>query len=161
MRKTLLARDAMSAPLVTLHVNDTMDHAAALFLDNGISGAPVLDDGGRAVGVLSKTDIVRYEREHVAVDQPQDVREAMRTLDSLEVIAQSRGFHAVTPEDRVGQWMTPKVFAVDEDAPLAEVARRAAEWKMHRVFVRGKGRKLVGVITTFDLMKRLYERNAS
>ena len=37
----------------------TIDEAAAVLLDNKISGAPVVDDEGQVVGMLTQTDIFR------------------------------------------------------------------------------------------------------
>ena len=36
-------------------------HAIQIFLSSGVSGAPVLDDGRRLVGILSETDIIKKE----------------------------------------------------------------------------------------------------
>jgi CBS domain-containing protein len=146
--RALLARDIMSSPLFTLSADDTMRQAAGLFLDKNISGAHVVDAAGAPVGVLTKTDIIRYER-FAGAERDAELRDAMRTLDTLEVV--SHGAHA---DDRVARWMTPRVIAVEEDTPISEVGRNMAAKKIHRVFVRErKTRRLAGVITSFDLIR--------
>lgn len=145
----------MSRHLVTLRDDDTMRNAAAVFLDKNISGAPVSDALGRAVGVLTKTDIARYEREHITQVSELD-RETAQTTGILERIAQESGMHCEQAEDLVSRWMTPKVFAVDRRATLGDVLRQMSRRKIHRLFVRDTKRdRIVGIITTFDLMRFL------
>ena len=145
----------MSRPLVTIGNNDTMRHAAAVFLDKNISGAPVFNHLQKPIGVLTKTDIVRYEREHAAAEATGE-RDALRTLGTLELIAKGAGFHRESEEDYVSRWMTPKVFAAGKMASLADVLREMSQRRIHRIFIQDeKTKKLIGVITTFDLMRFL------
>ena len=50
--------DVMSSTVVEVSVNASLAEAAALLVDNNVSGAPVVDESGRCVGVLSSTDFV-------------------------------------------------------------------------------------------------------
>ncbi len=52
-------RDYMARDLVTLTPETEITRASALLLRHGISGAPVTDDRGGLVGVLSKKDCLR------------------------------------------------------------------------------------------------------
>ncbi len=49
----------MSSKVVCVAKTASADELRTLFLAEGISGAPVVDDGGQPVGVVSKTDLVR------------------------------------------------------------------------------------------------------
>lgn len=51
--------DYMATALVTLSPGMEINHAMKLLLDRKISGAPVVDDKGQLVGVLSKKDCLR------------------------------------------------------------------------------------------------------
>lgn len=56
----LAASDASVTPLVTVRSNDTLDHAAQLLAENGVSHLAVLDPSTRRpVGVLSTLDVAR------------------------------------------------------------------------------------------------------
>ena len=69
--------DAARTPLATVMTGDVIcvrpglaiDTLAALFIDRGIAGAPVVDETGRAIGVVSKSDLVQaaLEREEGTV----------------------------------------------------------------------------------------------
>lgn len=157
--KTLKARDVMSAPLVVLRAEDTVQKAASVFLDRNISGCLVLDRSGRTAGVFTKTDLVRYERSSLAVDPAAEIRDYVQILDTVELVSQNEGFKTRTQNGRVSDWMTPKVFSVDTDAPVSEVAREMIRKHVHRLLVRDRAlKKWVGIITTFDVMRCLGSR---
>ncbi|MDH5199878.1 MAG: CBS domain-containing protein [Candidatus Bathyarchaeota archaeon] len=52
------AKDIMSAPLITVDLNAAVEEAAQIMARKGIKKLPVVD-GGRIVGVVSTSDIVR------------------------------------------------------------------------------------------------------
>jgi CBS domain-containing protein len=49
----------MTADVVTIPADATLNDVAAMLLDRGISGAPVVSSRGRVLGVVSKSDLVR------------------------------------------------------------------------------------------------------
>ncbi len=52
-------KDIMTKNPITVPIDVTIEEAAAVLLDNKISGAPVVDDKGLVVGVITQTDIFR------------------------------------------------------------------------------------------------------
>src|SRR5438876_6703168 len=64
----LTAADLMSDPVVTIPKEMSLQGAAHLLSRFSISGAPVVDGGGRCIGVLSTTDFVSWtqKREEAA-----------------------------------------------------------------------------------------------
>ena len=124
----LKAYQVMSHPLFSAGPDHTLKKTAALFLEYNISAAPVLDRDGKPVGVITKTDLTRYESE--------------RDSDAAA--------------ETVGRWMTPAVFSVSENAGLDEVCREMVKNGIHHLFVRDDGTgRLLGVISSFDLLKVL------
>ena len=84
--KSVKVRDYMTSRLVTFHPNDNVVEAMAQFLANSISGAPVVDDDGNMVGILSEVDLMQvivqdsYYDESIGV-----VRDYMRTeVDTID-----------------------------------------------------------------------------
>lgn len=51
--------DIMTRDVVAVHPDWTMEEAADLMLDRKISGAPVVDDAGQLVGVITQTDMFK------------------------------------------------------------------------------------------------------
>ncbi len=55
--------DAMSADLVSLGVNATLQSAAELMSDGSIHSVLVLDAKGELAGIVTSTDLIRYLRD--------------------------------------------------------------------------------------------------
>ena len=140
----LRARDLMQAPPITIAAHVHFLEIQHLFVRAGIGGAPVLDERGRVIGIVSASDLLR------AVDQAfdEDVDPAPRARARLQ-----EQLDALTARDLA----TPEVVWVSPLAPLAEVARVMRDEGIHRVLVGDRGR-LEGVLTTFDLLRALDER---
>lgn len=56
--KSVKVSDYMTRKLVTFHRNDNVVQALGVLLDHRISGAPVVDDDGSLVGILSEVDLM-------------------------------------------------------------------------------------------------------
>ncbi len=56
---TVKVKTVMSKPVVTVHVDHTVDETAAIMLQKGISGMPVLNYTDKLVGIITKSDIFR------------------------------------------------------------------------------------------------------
>ncbi len=154
-RRALLAADMMSRPLVCVRQGDSMRHAASLLIEKNISGAAVVDGRGRPVGVLTKTDIARYERDRRTGNNPlDDSKKYLRTLGPIEAGAQGVGLEPPSEQDAVFRWMTPRVISVSATASVQEIAREMLRRRIHRVFVKtAKTDALLGVVTTLDVLR--------
>ena len=56
------AADLMGPTLVSIEADATVDEAVDLLIAKGYSAAPVIDEAGRAVGVLSRSDLLVHSR---------------------------------------------------------------------------------------------------
>jgi len=52
------AAGLMTSPAVTIRPDDTVEHAAKLMYNRKVKRLPVVDQGGRLVGIISRTDIL-------------------------------------------------------------------------------------------------------
>src|SRR5947209_14277608 len=59
------AADLMTSGPVSIRDIATVREAVVFLTDRRISAAPVINDAGRPVGVISEADILRYDREHI------------------------------------------------------------------------------------------------
>lgn len=153
---TKTARDIMTTVLLTAHVDWSLPQLAEFLLENGISGAPVVDHNNKLIGVVSETDIVRYDMlpvvERSAESPPGYYLSPLDPLYTREDLAgldiQSSGM--VT----VGDLMTPVIFEVSEAAPISEIAQLMVRGRIHRVFVT-QDDKISGLVTTMDIVAQL------
>lgn len=82
-------RDVMT-PVVTCVTPDlSLDSLTELLLERGISGVPVVDEEGRPIGVVSKTDLVgRVATDRTVLDVMMPVAFSLHDTDTLERAAQ-------------------------------------------------------------------------
>ncbi len=153
----VLARDLAEKHVITVGPAVSLLDAHRLFVEEEISGAPVVSDDEELVGVITSTDLLR------AVEEERDTV-AVQGAYFREILPYSSPDWAVLPEDfqdrlsqrRVDEVMTRSVITVPPDASAAMVARTLRDHHVHRVFVVDRG-ALVGVISAFDLLQ-LVER---
>ena len=153
------AADLMTPNPISFNDSITVHEAAAFFTEREISAAPVIDVAGRPIGVLSRTDLVRYAQapgKHV-VPCKDFYEKAELGPPAKEPIAAS---FSIKPGDRtpITDIMTPTVLSVAPDTPALEVVAQLLAMKVHRLFVQDAGGALVGVVSVFDVLRRLKKR---
>ncbi|HTL52709.1 MAG TPA: CBS domain-containing protein [Planctomycetota bacterium] len=151
-----LAKELMKQNPVSIRAHATVHEALALLSDHEFSAVPVIDKFGHPVGVLSRTDLVRYERQRVEYlgRNPEYFARDELTLPSGEELEDSFQLEA-TSAATVAEAMTPKVLSVAPETPAAEVVRMMLAKHVHRLFVVDNDGVLVGVISTMDLLGSL------
>jgi CBS domain-containing protein len=151
------AQDLMQTSVICVSPESSLLDVHRLFLEEEISGAPVTDNAGTLLGVISTTDLVRaVEEEHETV--------FMRADYFRDTLAYSGPDWSGSPEDlqdrmlnrRVEEAMTHGVVFVAPETPAPEVARVIRENRIHRAFVVEDGR-MVGVISAFDVLRLVEE----
>jgi CBS-domain-containing membrane protein len=132
--KAQIAEELMIPNPPSLSAEATIPEAIALLTNRAISAAPVIDEAGHPVGVLSRSDLLIHDRESSS--------HPLRTSGAKEPM-------------RVRDIMTPAVFTVSTNAPATEVVKRISEFNVHQLFVVDEHNVLVGVITALDIVGRL------
>jgi CBS domain-containing protein len=128
------ARELMTGNPLSMRADATIHDAIALLADKGISAAPVIDEAGQPIGVVSRTDILLHEREQ---------------------FHRARAGTAHESAVQVQDIMTPAVFSIRQDAPAARVIEELVALNVNHLFVVDGGGALVGVITTRDVLSKL------
>ncbi len=146
------ARDFMTQSVVSVSPEASLLDALRLFVEEDIHGAPVVDQSGDFVGVISTSDLLRAEadEQEAAREIPDYLRDILEASegDSPESMFDIRDRMA---ERTVADVMTKALVGVPTDAPLVEVAQCLHQNQIHRVWVL-EGDRVVGVISALDLM---------
>ncbi len=149
---TKLARDIMTRNVITVPQSMDLRDLAKLLLEKGISGAPVTDDRGDLVGVVSQTDLIYYS---LSRDDELTIRTDFYASARMEGSHIPTGFQIEdTNTGTVEDVMTPVIYAVAEDTPIDRIALMMTREHIHRVIVRD-GQQPVGVISALDLLRVL------
>ncbi|MEW6078968.1 MAG: CBS domain-containing protein [Thermodesulfobacteriota bacterium] len=143
MMAALKASDIMRRPVHTVREGDDLTTAAMVLAENGISGAPVIDNTGRVTGVISEKDFLR--------------RMGAGTDDSfMRVIAhclKNKGCLAEPMLNRkVADIMTSPAVTAPADISLKDISAVLSQKGINRLPIVDAGGKPSGIVTRSDLV---------
>ncbi len=150
----LTAADLMAPNPISIAASANVQEALMLLTDKNFSAAPVIDEGGRPVGVISRSDLLIHDRElgRKVVTAGDYYLENGPAIEH-EVPA---GFQVESVDPTtVDDIMTPAVFSVRPDTPASKVVSEMIGLHVHRLFVTDDDGTLIGVISTMDVLKSL------
>ncbi len=122
--KSLKVKDYMTRRLITFKPKTNVVEAMDVFLKNRISGAPVVDDDGNLVGILSEVDLMQV----IVQDSYYD--------ESVGI---------------VGDYMRTEVDTVDPEMDIYTLAEKFIKEHRRRYPVMYEGR-LVGQVSRRDVL---------
>jgi CBS domain-containing protein len=143
----LKAKDIMTKEVITVKPETTLEELARLLMKRQISGAPVIDDNGKIIGIVTENDLIsKNSRLHI----PTILRlfDAYIPLGTSKMESDIRKMAASTVEDIC----TKEIITVDEEASVEYIATIMTEKRIHILPVVREG-KLVGIIGKKDLIK--------
>ena len=140
----------MSPHVICLTPDTSVREAREMLTKRHVSGAPVVDDNGCPIGVISQTDLVRADAEVVTAAQ------AGRFYSDDEDYRDIAEQHVDRSEMPISSLMTRDVLAVSRDTGVAIAASVMRERHVHRLLVTERG-VLVGIVTALDLMRIVEE----
>ena len=146
----LTAKDIMNLEVCTVAEDTELKELAALFVKHNYKTLPVVDSGGRLVGVVSQTDLVEQ-------DKPLHIPTVISLFDWVIYLESPKVF---TEEVRkvsarkVGEICAREVITCTPDTPVDEVASLMVEHKVHLLPVLD-GDRLVGVVSRLDIIRSM------
>ena len=136
------AKDIMTRDVVTVTRDMSIRKLVRLLETKKITGAPVVDEEGNLIGIISEKDIIiaieHLIKVYVSLDEQKEMRGKYNWVDGV---------------------MSRKVMTVDEDTDCSEAFRLMSEKRFHRLPVVRDG-KLVGIISSMDACKLLSDPEA-
>jgi CBS domain-containing protein len=146
------ARDLMQTGVLTVAPEAPLADVQRLFVEEGIGGAPVVDETSQVVGVITASDVLRAVQE----DRDTSPSEPHYFREDLEFALPGGGPNLEDFQDRLSglraeDAMTPGILSVPPEATAAEIAAKLRENRVHRVLVVD-GATLAGIVSTFDLI---------
>jgi CBS domain-containing protein len=153
------AADIMQTHLVEVPESMSLAEVAEVLSENRISGAPVIDEAGTIIGVVSMSDVVGgyADAARPARRERPEYDESVVGNDDAEPEDEGPLVGSLAPDDGDGtvrDVMTAQVHTVPANASIAEIARRMVEHQIHRIFVTDRG-KHVGLVSSFDVLRAI------
>ncbi|SKC50498.1 CBS domain-containing protein [Maledivibacter halophilus] len=146
------ARDIMNENVITVSAEDNVDYLVKILLDNKISGAPVVDEEQKVIGIVTEADLIYPEKSiHLPAFIP--VLDGIIFLESFKKL--EKEIKKMTAY-KVKDVMVKNVVTVGEDTDLQEIVNILLNKKINRVPVVNSNNKLVGIVTRSNILKHIY-----
>jgi CBS domain-containing protein len=130
----------MIAPAVTISEDTDLRTVAALFIGHAIGALPVVDALGRAVGIVTKGDVLRAYYEHEEQAGP-SVAPGARAGNVVPAHAPS-----------VRAVMSHVVFALQPESDVTRAAAIMAHEGVHHVVVVNPDGTALGIVSALDVL---------
>ncbi len=144
------AKEIMTKEVVTVTREMTVEELARLFTRHDISGAPVVDNEGKLIGIVTENDLIKMEqRLHIPT--------VINIFDAVIYLGSSKKFEEDIKRmaaSKVEDIYKKDVVTIDENATLEEIATIMCDKNIHHLPVIKKG-KISGVIGKKDIMKAI------
>ena len=146
----ITAKDIMATDLITVTPDMDISTAAKILLDNRINGVPVVDDGGRLVGILCQSDLITQQKK-LPIPTLFTFLDGLIRLTSMKQIEKQVSKIAAL---KVLEAMTPDPVTVRPDTGIETVASLMVDNNFHTLPVV-EDSDLVGIIGKEDVLRTL------
>ena len=153
MNQPLLTQNAaslMSRSIVLIPKEMSIPGAAHLLAQARVSGAPVVDEGGRCIGVISTTDFLHYAENGKIPGHAKQT--SVHSWQILEDEGESEGC--------VEDFMNHDPVTVSPDTPIGVIARMMIDAHIHRVIVVNEKNRPVGIVSSTDILGAVAQADA-
>ncbi|MGY8906071.1 CBS domain-containing protein [Candidatus Njordibacter sp. Uisw_056] len=130
MLQSVKVTDYMTRQLITFYADTPLFQAIKVFSEHPVSGAPVVDEAGYLVGVMSEVDCLRG--------------------------ILNKTYHKEEVGGTVGEFMTTKVDTVDGNTDIIAVAEQFIQRGRRRIPVVEEG-KLIGQVSRKDILRAVHD----
>ena len=147
----MLLKDIMTKDVLTLSPNDPLEKAAELFVEHGVSGAPVIDAFNNVIGILTEGDLVRQQK---PLTKPLFLMlfDGAIPVNLKTIKNEVEEMGATT----VAQLMTQDVVSLHEYDEVSEAADYMIEKNINRVPIINDEGQLLGIVTRHDIVRATY-----
>ena len=149
MAKTVA--DVMSRDPITVKPQTSIKEAIKILVEHHISGLPVVDDAGKAVGVISETDLLWQE---AGVEPPLYIMFLDSVIFLENPARHEQELHKALGQT-VGEVMSSDAVTVKPDQPLQKAAKLMQEKSIRRLAVTDDDDKVIGILTAGDIVRAM------
>ncbi|MCG8671065.1 MAG: CBS domain-containing protein [Pseudomonadales bacterium] len=156
--QAILAKDIMTSEVLSVYEGWSIKRLADFFVKHKISGAPVIASDHSLIGVVSITDIVKFDSLSSDEKAKLMVENVYPEYLGQNVAQEVFNQLAVNADQNctINSIMTRDVIKADGEAALPEIAKLMDSNKIRRIFVTDEG-KIAGVISTGNILRSLSE----
>jgi CBS domain-containing protein len=142
----------MTRHVVTVNPGDAAGDSLKLMVENKVSALPVVDGHDRCVGVVSGTDLLQLALQLGGELEALNTSEGIAHELLIEKL-ENTGFSSQV----VSEVMTHVAVTVQPETTLVAAAAEMIRSRVHRLAVTDAKNKLLGLISTMDIVKAVAE----
>lgn len=146
----LTVGEIMTKEVITVKKTTTIRELAALITKHRIGSAPVVDDQGNLIGIVTESDLIEQ-------DKSLHIPTVISLFDWVIYLESDKKFEKELKKvtgQTVADIYTEQVETVTPTTPVNEVADLMSRKKIHTLPVVA-GNKLVGIVSRIDLIKTM------
>ncbi len=143
--------DVMSRDPIVVRPQTPLKEAIQTLAERRISGLPVVDEGGKLVGIVSETDLMWQE---TGVTPPAYIMFLDSVIFLKNPVQYERDLHKALGQT-VGEVMSSDPVTVSPDKPLKEAAQLMHDRSVHRLPVVDTTGKVIGILTRGDIVRAM------
>jgi len=144
------AKDIMTKEVITVTTDVTIEGLARIFTRHDISGAGVVDEDGKLIGIVTENDLIKMEqRLHIPT--------VINIFDAVIYLGSSKRFEEDIKRmaaTKVEDIFRKDVVTISESSTIEEIATIMSEKNIHHLPVVKKG-KLVGIVGKKDIVRAI------
>lgn len=145
-------RDVMTKHVVAANPSDSVSDALQLMVENKVSALPVVDGHDRCVGVISSTDVLQLALQFSGELEALGATEGLAHELLIEKLEQTGFSNQV-----VSEVMTHVAVTILPETTIVAAAAAMIRHRVHRLPVADSRGKLVGLLSTLDIVKAVAE----
>ncbi|MDA8173376.1 MAG: CBS domain-containing protein [Nitrospiraceae bacterium] len=146
----MTAKEIMRTDVLTVRPDMTVEELGRFLMEKDISGAPVADENGNLLGIVTENDLISREKRlhiptllrifdaYVALEPPSIIEKEIKKMAAINVI----------------DICTRDVITAKEDTPVEDLATLMTEKRVHLVPIVKNG-KIIGMVGRHEMLKTL------
>lgn len=143
--------EIMTKEVVCVRADVDLEVIRDLMVERGFGGVPVVDPDGRPVGIISRADVLRSEHDREGGDESERVTAQPHERENLGF---GKGFHVFEPAKVLARdVMSPLVLALHENSNIGQASSLMAYEGVHRLPVVADDGKVVGLLSSLDVLR--------
>jgi CBS domain-containing protein len=152
-RSNTTLKDVISSDVVFVNPEDRLRDALAVMVENRVSALPVVDARKRCIGIISVTDLLSVTKD--LADELHALSDA-GGLDHAALVEKLENADLLT--EPVQGWMSPDLVSVTINSSIQHAAELMLRNRVHRLVVLDAQERMVGVVSTMDLLAAFADR---
>lgn len=146
----LTARDIMTSNIVTVAPDTEIVEAAKRLLEQHLNGLPVVDEGGRLVGIICQEDLVMQQKK-IPLPSFFTLLDGFIPLKSSKSIEREIEKIAAATVEKA---MTKNPVTIDPETGIEDIATLMVTKNIHTLPVV-EGETLIGIVGKEDVLRTL------